>query len=34
MQSQSPLPGVPEGEAGVRVEAVGWYSGCSLPGVR
>lgn len=34
VQSQSPGPGIPEVEAAGRVEAAGWPSGCSLPGVR
>ena len=34
VQNQSPGPGLPEVEAGDRVEAAGWHSGHSLPGVR
>lgn len=34
VQGQSPGPGVPEAEAGDRVEATGWHWGPSLPRVR
>lgn len=34
VQGQSPGPGVPEAEAGDRVEAASWHWGHSLPGVR
>lgn len=34
VQNQSPGLGVPEVEAGDRVETAGWHSGHSLPGVK